>query len=65
VKHSRKCLAASTIAAIENFRDAEWSDDDFLYHMRTEILTTGEGYLADGTMSCQCGAVDNRPAYMH
>ena len=54
MKHTRKCLAASAICAIENFRDAEWSDDEFIYHMRTEILTQAEGYLDDGIKNCEC-----------
>jgi hypothetical protein len=55
MRHNRYCLAAAMKAAIENFRDSiSVSPADFVEFAQRDILTTAEGYLADGTMSCTC-----------
>jgi len=53
IVHDRNCLAASIIAAVENFRDAEITYGQFVTGMES-VAVTGEGYLADGTMTCTC-----------
>jgi hypothetical protein len=55
VSHKRHCLAASMIAAVENFRDAAViMDAEFAEFAKRDVLATAEGYLSDGTMTCQC-----------
>jgi hypothetical protein len=53
--HSRKCLAAAVIAAVENLRDEEGSSDlAFRLAMQDGPLAVADGYLADGLMTCIC-----------
>ena len=56
--HSRQCLGAAIIAAVENVRDEEGQTD---HRFRIEaqdnyFLHLADGYLADQTMTCRCGA---------
>jgi len=66
--HSKKCLARSLIAAIENFRDDEnISVENFRLRVgphasqyitinlsNSALLPTAEYYLEDGLMNCTC-----------
>lgn len=58
--HTKECLAASVIAAIQNLRDMEGvTDFDFRIMMQdNKMLTEADGYLSDGTMTCTCGAFE-------
>jgi hypothetical protein len=62
IMHSKRCLAASIIAAVENLRDAEGVDDfSFRIDVQNNVpLTWADGYLNDGTMTCSCGEYDVR-----
>lgn len=63
VKHDRHCLAASAIAAVENFRDSDWTTyPEFITGLDT-IRETAEGYLADGVMTCRCAINVDREGY--
>lgn len=56
VKHTRKCLAASAIAAVENHRDAHWTSyEDFLIGL-DHIREIAQGYLDEGLMTCTCAS---------
>jgi hypothetical protein len=62
IMHSKRCLAASIIAAVENLRDAEGVDD---FEFRIEVqkntpLEWADSYLSDATMPCSCGEYDVR-----
>ena len=53
--HTRKCLAKTMIAAIENARDAYSSDYDFrVWAQINGALEDADNYLADGTSDCIC-----------
>lgn len=53
--HSKRCLAAAIVAAIENVRDIEGlSDVGFRLIMQDNPLHIAEGYLGDGTKTCEC-----------
>ena len=54
--HTRRCLAAAAICALENMRDDEYmSDFDFRIAVQdNQTLTLADGYLADGTFTCKC-----------
>lgn len=58
--HSKRCLAASIIAAVENIRDREdGTDHSFRIAVQNnEMLTEADSYLKDGTMTCTCGEYD-------
>ena len=64
VKHTRACLAKSMIAAIENFRDADWTDHEAFAALSRDVMTTAEGYLADGLMTCQCPQLTDRDGHV-
>ena len=51
--HTRQCLAAALICAVENTRDQEhdMSDEQF---PAVDFLTIAYGYLADGMTECRC-----------
>lgn len=53
-------MANSAIAAIQNFRDADWLDAEFLTALDRDILTTADGYLTDGLMNCICPKILDR-----
>lgn len=58
--HSKRCLAASIIAAVENLRDMEFqTDHDFRIEVQKNTpLEWADSYLNDGTMTCTCGEYD-------
>lgn len=55
--HSKRCLAAAIIAAVENLRDVEGQEDHgFRMAMEDNMaLAEADSYLNDGTMPCSCG----------
>lgn len=54
--HSKQCLAAAIIAAVENLRDAADSSFDFRIAAQEDaFIIEADGYLSDGTMTCTCG----------
>lgn len=60
MKHDRRCLANSAIAAVENFRDSEWTSyDEFLTGL-DHIRSTAQGYLDDEIMTCTCAVHTDR-----
>jgi hypothetical protein len=53
--HSRACLAAAVIAAVENLRDEDRQTDlAFRLALQDNVLAVADGYLADGLMFCRC-----------
>ena len=58
--HSKRCLAASIITAVENIRDREDGDDHSfrIAVQNNEMLNEADSYLTDGTMPCSCGEYD-------
>jgi hypothetical protein len=56
--HTRRCLGASMIAVIENWRDdTSITDHEFALHVQNNgILEEAQSYLNDGVMTCTCGA---------
>jgi len=53
-------MANAAIAAIQNFRDADWLDAEFLTALDRDVLTTADGYLTDKIMSCICPPILDR-----
>lgn len=53
-------MANAAIAAIQNFRDADWLDAEFLTALDRDVLTTADGYLTDKLMSCICPPILDR-----
>lgn len=60
--HSKRCLAAAIIAAVENLRDTEgMTDMDFRMEVQANRqVEWADSYLNDGTMTCSCGEYDVR-----
>lgn len=58
--HTKRCLAAAMICAIENARDTEdLGDIEFRILMQENIaLTWADDYLATGTATCTCPEVE-------
>ena len=54
--HTKRCLAAAMICAIENERDYDLTRDlDFRIAMQdNHALTLADSYLLDGTKTCEC-----------
>jgi hypothetical protein len=54
--HTKRCLAAAIIAAVENLRDdAEETDFEFRIAMQDNYhLTLADDYLNTGLMPCTC-----------
>lgn len=60
VKHDRRCLANSAIAAVENHRDSEWTSyEEFLTGL-DHIREIAQGYLDDEIMTCTCAVNKDR-----
>jgi hypothetical protein len=52
--HTKRCFAATVIAAVENLRDnSELTDFEFRDHVST-VARMADDYLHDGTMTCAC-----------
>src|ERR1041384_2371290 len=63
VEHSKRCLAKAMICAVENFRDAEAITlTEFVEFAQRDVLTTAQGYLADGLLDCSCALLDRTGA---
>ena len=57
--HSKRCMAAAIIAAVENIRDEEGTDEvDFRIAMlHGRAIEAADDYLATGLTECRCPTV--------